>query len=101
MKTALLVAVAIVILSSLPFVSRQTDAAAQENSPAHAGSAYVNRSSSTITQSHPEKLQADGGMQSTNSDWAGKLDTKSAKPGAADLVNINKKAERIAAPQAK
>jgi len=40
-------------------------------------------------------------MRATNSDWAGKLDTKSAKPGAADLVNINKKAERIAAPQAK
>ncbi|MGA8672634.1 MAG: hypothetical protein WB679_22345 [Terracidiphilus sp.] len=100
MKTALLVAVAIVILSSLPFVSRETDAAAQENSHAHAGSTSVNRSSSTITQSHPENLQADGGMQSTNSDWAGKLDSKSATPGA-DLVNINKKAERIAAPQTK
>jgi hypothetical protein len=102
-KTALLVAVAIVIFSSLPFLSRQTDAAAQESSTAHALSAYVNQSSAKNTQSRPENLQAapDRGMQSTNSDRVGKLASKSAKLGAAGLVNTNKKAKGIAAPQAK
>jgi hypothetical protein len=101
-KTALLVAVAIVIFSSLPFLSRQTDAAAQESSTAHAGSAYVNQCSAKNTQSRPENLQAaPDGMQSTNSDWVGKLDSKSVKPGVAGLVNTNKKAKGIAAPQAK
>jgi hypothetical protein len=99
MKTALLVAVAIVTFSSLPFVSRQADAAAQENSPAHAVSAYAKQSPAINTQSRPEKLQAapDRGMQSIKSDWVGKLD---AKPSAAGPVNANEKAT-IAASLAK
>ncbi len=103
MKIALLVAMAIVIFSSLPFVSRQTDAAAEENSPAQAKSAYVNRSPSANTQTDPKKLQSapNRATQSTNSDSVGRLDSESAQPGAADLVNINKKAQRVTVPQAK
>ncbi|MGO9437356.1 MAG: hypothetical protein ACLPH3_17420 [Terracidiphilus sp.] len=48
MKTAILLAVFIVILSSLPIVSRQTTAAAQENT-----------SPAVIPPAHPESFSAD------------------------------------------
>jgi hypothetical protein len=108
MKTALLVAVAIVIFSSLPFVSRQTDAVAEENAPAHAGSAQANQSSAMNAQARLENAQAapNRGMRSANDEFVGKLDSKSltttsAQGGASVAVSLNKRVKTLAIPPAK
>jgi hypothetical protein len=103
MKTALLVAVAIVIFSSLPFVSRQTKAAAQESSPAHAVRPQGNHSAVMQIQAPRESTQAPAnrGLRSTNDDFMRKRDSKSAKPPVTVLENTNEKAKTIAVPQAK
>jgi hypothetical protein len=103
MKTALLVAVAIVIFSSLPFVSRQTNAAAQENSSAHAVRAQENYSTVTPIRAPKESTQAPAsrGLRSANGDFMRKRDSQSAKPPVTVPVNTNEKAKTIALPQAK
>jgi hypothetical protein len=62
MKTAILLAVAIVVLSSVPFMSRPTDAAAQENAGPHAVSPQVNSSAATAAPARsmqiPNQLDA-------------------------------------------
>jgi hypothetical protein len=61
MKTAILLAVAIVIFSSLPFVSRQTNAAAQENAVpaigARADSFRQNSSAAAMTPAQTASTQ--------------------------------------------
>jgi hypothetical protein len=57
MKTVILLAVAIVILSSVPFVSRQTDAAAQENAGPHAVAAQVNSSTAAATPAQNQSVR--------------------------------------------
>jgi hypothetical protein len=86
MKTAILVAVAIIILSSLPFVSRQTDAAAQENEPAHAIGAQRNASAVTKARDRFENAR-----KSFKGD---------AGVGAALEVNTSERTKTLAVPPA-
>jgi hypothetical protein len=53
MKSAILIAVAVVIVSSLPVVLRQTDAAAQENATAHPAGTQADRSAFVNAQARP------------------------------------------------
>jgi hypothetical protein len=103
MKTALLVAVAIVIFSSLPFVSRQTNAAAQESSPANAVRAQGNYSADAPIQTPQERTQApvNRGLRSINGEFMHQGYSKSAKPPLTIIGDINEKAKTVAVPQAK
>jgi hypothetical protein len=106
MKTAILVAVAIIILSSLPFVSRQTDATAQENEPAHAIGGQ--RNASAVTEARDRFESARGNdlatenreLRSADGHSVGKLDSKSFKGdsgvGAALQVNSSKRTKTLA-----
>ena len=97
MKTAILVAVAIIILSSLPFVSRQTDATAQENEPAHAIAGQRNASAVVKTRDRFESARgsdlatANTEMRSADGHSAGKLNSKSFKgdAGVGATLEIN------------
>ncbi len=80
MKSAILLAVAFVSLSSLPFVSRQSDAAARED--AQAPGAQVNPSTATNVQAHPGTVQAnasasaDAQVQPGHAELVGKFDPR-------------------------
>jgi hypothetical protein len=103
MKTALLVAVAIVIFSSLPLVSRQTNAAAQENSPGNAVRAQGNYSADAPIQTPQESTQArvNRGLRSINGEFMHKGYSKSTNSPLSIIVNTNEKAKTGAVPQAK
>ncbi len=91
MKPALLLAIAIVTLSSLPFASHFNNAEAQESSAqvnqsasasAHAGNAQANASASASGAAE---------MRPVNAELVGKLDAKSAKTGDAVVAKTKEK----------
>jgi hypothetical protein len=63
MKSAILLAVAVVIVSSLPVVLRHSEAAAQENAPMHAAGTPGNRPAAVIAQV-PSKSSTGAGSTS-------------------------------------
>ena len=89
MKSAILIAVAVVIVSSLPVVLRQTDAAAQENATAHPASPNADRSAFVSAQARPESNDASGSASSTtqrppvNRASVVRFDSNSSKTGSA------------------
>ena len=92
MKSALLLAIAIVTLSSLPVASRSSNAEAQEaagartnesaSASAHAGNAQANGSASSSTAAE---------MRPVNAELVGKLDAKSARAGDTVVAKTREK----------
>jgi hypothetical protein len=86
MKPAILLAIAIVMVSSLPLISRQDDAIAQESASASAN-AHANQSPAANANANAGGVEANGAaaadaqMQPVNAELVGKLDSKTAKAG--------------------
>ena len=60
MKTALLLAVALVTFSSIPLMAQQAAASAQQSATASTAGAQVNESSGASAQARPGQMQANG-----------------------------------------
>jgi co-chaperonin GroES (HSP10) len=117
MKSVILVAVAVVAVSSIPLVAQNAAANAQQNASASTQNAQVNESASGSAKVNREGVQANsnaagsaaikgpaGGQSSTNAaataagqmrpvngELVGKLDSKSAKVGERVVVKTNEK----------
>jgi len=91
MKSAILIAVAVVIVSSLPVVLRQTGAAAQENATAHPASTQADRSAFVNAQaSNTQKPPV-------NRESVVRFDSNSSKTGSAKAGDtVEAKARRQA-----
>jgi len=82
MKSAILLAVAVVIVSSLPVVLRHTEAAAQEGAPARAVSTQGNQPPAFIAQVRPGSSLISGSASRST-------DVGPVNREAADKVNAN------------
>ena len=103
MKTAIILAVASVTLSSLPLalqsrsVAQQAGAAAQENTQATAAGANVNQSASAgagVAQANASagsSAAVSAGLRPVSGELESKLDSKSAKTGDAVVVKTTEK----------
>jgi Ni/Co efflux regulator RcnB len=107
MKSAILIAVAVVIVSSLPVVLRQTDAAAQENATAHPASTQADRSAFVNAQARPKSDDVSGSASSNtqrpkvNRESVVRFDSNSSKTGSAKAGDTAEaKARRKARPAA-
>jgi hypothetical protein len=93
MKTAILLAMAIVTLSSLPFASRQTNASAQENTTASTVAAQTDSSTVTVATALTGSVQVHNKLPV-------KLDialskTESAKTADAIVENAKEKVKTV------
>jgi hypothetical protein len=89
MKPAILLAIAVVTISSLPFASHENNAEAQE------GSAQVNQSASAHAAGTNANASASAAgaaeMRPVNAELVGKLDAKSAKTGDTVVAKTKEK----------
>jgi Ni/Co efflux regulator RcnB len=91
MKSAILIAVAVVIVSSLPVVLRQTGAAAQENATAHPAGTQADRSAFVNAQASNTQKQP------VNRESVVRFDSNSSKTGSAKAGDtVEAKARRQA-----
>jgi len=97
MKTALLLAVAVVILSSLPLAAHQATATAQQSASASASGTHVQQSADANAQASPGSVQANGSstaegqMRPVRGELVSKLDSKSARVGEPVVVKTREK----------
>lgn len=86
MKIATLIAVALVILSSIPLMAQQAGATTQQSTSATAAGTHVNESTSGTAMATEE-------MRPVNGELVGKLDSKSAKTGDRVVVKTTERVQ--------
>jgi hypothetical protein len=90
MKIAIVTAVAVVVVSSIPLFAQQAGASAQQSVQANAGNRSVSESSAASASADRSGVAA-GQMTSVNGQLENKLDSKSARVGDQVIVKTTEK----------